>query len=237
MPITEIFFTNKGLKSQKCDTCSLTEMSTLYYNFLMQFTAEAVKEILKNYHIYRGRVACGTASREIELMLDRLQFALYLCSDGGLIEDYYIRKKGSLSDIAKGDGCSKNNIAKKLNRIIKELAEIMSDDEQTMISSATDASPKYTDKQVRKYLYYLRADNSNSHGKKVDDENYRTDKDRLTCAIHALDKIDQEMVLAVYLYGENLSVIGNTYGYSVSGVKYRINVAIKKICAMMDGSC
>lgn len=238
MPIAEIFFVYKGLKSQKCDTCPLTEVSTLYYNFIMQFTAKALKEILKNYHIYRGRVACGTASVETKQMMERLQIALELLkySDADFIKAYYIKREGSLSVIAKQCNCSKNNISKKLNRIIKELAEIMSDDEQPSISSASDGVPQYTEKQVKRYLHYLRADNSKSHHKKVEDEHYRNDKNNLIRAIHALSDTDQEMVLALYLYGENLTVIGNTYGYSISGVKYRINVAIRQICAMMNGN-
>ncbi|MCM1439795.1 MAG: hypothetical protein NC131_11440 [Roseburia sp.] len=204
----------------------------------MQYTAEEVKGYLKNYHVYSGKVACGTTNGQTVQAIERLQVALdnLRYSEYDLIRVYYISKGGSLSDIAKDCRCSKNNIAKKLNRIIGKLAQMMSDGEQIEIHSANDAVIKYTESQVRKYLKYLKQENDrNRRSHQVKDSDYLRDKNLFIRAIHALDDMDQQIVLESYLYGETLSVIGNTYGYSVSGVKYRINVAIKKICAMMNG--
>ena len=67
------------------------------------------------------------------------------------------------------------------------------------------------------------------------DDNYIRDMQLLRDAVNSLKDMDKQLVSELYENKEKLSVIGNTYGYSVSGVKYRINVAIKKICAIMNG--
>lgn len=72
------------------------------------------------------------------------------------------------------------------------------------------------------------------HGIKMD-ENFIKDIRLVHAALQSLEDIDKQLVLELYKNKEKLSVIGNTYGYSVSGVKYRIGVAIKKICAMLNG--
>lgn len=203
----------------------------------MQYTAEEVKEYLKNYHIYCGKVLCKTANAQTEQAIERLKFAMFqLCyEDSDLIESYYIKKDGSLSDLAKIFGCSKNNVAKKLNCAIVKLAQIMSDGEPSEMVSATGGSAKYTEKQVRAYLKRIRYfTEMTKQGIELDD-NYIRDMQLLRNAVNSLEEMDKQLVLELYENKEKLSVIGNTYGYSVSGVKYRINVAIKKICAIMNG--
>lgn len=203
----------------------------------MQYTAEEVKEYLKNYHIYCGKVLCKTASERTEQAVERLKFAMFQLryEDSDLIESYYIKKDGSLSDLAKIFGCSKNNIAKKLDCAIAKLAQVMSDDDTSEIVSVAGGSAKYTEKQIRVYLKRIRYfTGMTKQGIELDD-NYIKDMQLLRDAVNSLDDMDKQLVSELYENKEKLSVIGNTYGYSVSGVKYRINVAIKKICAIMNG--
>ncbi len=203
----------------------------------MQYTAEEVKEYLKNYHIYCGKVVCETANEQTVQAIERLKFAIFYVrvEDRDLIERYYIGKDGSLSDLAKIFGCSKNNIAKKLNRAIEKLTQIMSDGEPSEMIRIADSSAKYTEKQIRRYLKWVQDfAEMMQRGIKLD-ENYVKDMDLLYDAVHSLDARDKQLVLELYGNKEKLSVIGNTYGYSVSGVKYRINAAIKKICVIMNG--
>ena len=124
----------------------------------MQYMAEEVKEYLKNYHIYCGKVLCKTASERTEQAVERLKFAMFQLryEDSDLIESYYIKKVGSLSDLAKIFGCSKNNIAKKLDCAIAKLAQVMSDDDTSEIVSVAGGSAKYTEKQIRVYLKRIR---------------------------------------------------------------------------------
>lgn len=204
----------------------------------MRYTAEEVKEYLKNYHICCGKVLCNTANEQIEQAMERLAVAVFQLGyeDEELIDRYYIEKDGSLSDLAKLFGCSKNNIAKKLNRAIEKLAQIISDDEPSGPSCIANGSPKYTVKQIRGYLkrmWYF-SNVTTHHGIKMD-ENFIKDIRLVNAALQSLEDIDKQLVLELYKNKEKLSVIGNTYGYSVSGVKYRIGVAIKKICAMLNG--
>ena len=202
----------------------------------MQYTAEEVKGYLKNYHIYCGKVVCKTANERTEQAMERLKFAIFQVrfEDRDLIERYYTFKDGSLSDLAKIFGCSKNNIAKKLNCAIVKLAQIMSDDEPLVQRSTAVGSTKYTEKQIRAYLKRIRHfTDMTKRGIELDD-NYIRDMQLLRDAVNSLDDTDKQLVSELYENKEKLSVIGNTYGYSVSGVKYRINVAIKKICAIMN---
>ena len=203
----------------------------------MQYTAEEVKEYLKNYHIYCGKVLCKTANERTVQAMERLKFALFLVrfEDRDLIERYYKDKDCSLSELAKIFGCSKNNIAKKLNCAIAKLAQVMSDDDPSEMVSATCGSAKYTEKQIRAYLKRIRYFmGMTKQGIELDD-NYIRDMQLLRDAVNSLEDMDKQLVSELYENKEKLSVIGNTYGYSVSGVKYRINVAIKKICAIMNG--
>lgn len=129
----------------------------------MQYTAEEVKRYLKNYHIYSGKVACRTANEHDMLSIERLRLAIdnLQYSEYDLIKEY----------------CSKNNIAKKINRVIEKLAQIMSDEEQTDNHSATDMNIKYTESQIRKYLKYLKRENDrNRRNNEVIDDEYLKDK-------------------------------------------------------------
>ena len=203
----------------------------------MQFTAETIKEYLKNYHIYRGKIACKTASAEIERVLSSLDYALCLLkySDEELVKAYYVKKEGSLSDIAKQYNCSKNNIAKKLNRIIEELAEFMSDGGTLAETPSRSAEPpKYTEKQIRRHLKSLHKDITKVAGSTEEINFILTLRRLLDDAVRSLDEIDRTLIEEQYFNKEALSVISKTYGYSVSGVKYRIKIAIKKICDMMN---
>ncbi len=203
----------------------------------MQYTAEEVKEYLKNFHIYCGKVLCNTANEQTEQAMERLKFAIFQVrfEDRDLIERYYTYKDGSLSDLAKIFGCSKNNIAKKLQRAIEKLAQIMSDDDPSVLKNISTSSTKYTEKQIRGYLKRVRyVTDMTHHGIKMD-ENFVKDIRLMQNAVRSLEDIDKQLVLELYENKEKLSVIGNTYGYSISGVKYRISVAIKKICAIMNG--
>lgn len=203
----------------------------------MQYTAESVKEYLKNYHIYCGKVLCNTANEQTKQAIGRLKFAIFEVrfEDKDLIERYYIYKDGSLSGLAKIFGCSKNNIAKKLQRAIEKLAQIMSDDDPSELSCIAVGSPKYTEKQIRAYLKRIRYFTDMTKQDIKLDDNYIRDMKLLYDAVNSLEDIDKQLVLELYENKEKLSVIGNTYGYSVSGVKYRINAAIKKICVIMNG--
>lgn len=203
----------------------------------MQYTAEAVKEYLKNYHIYCGKVVCKTANERTEKTMERIKFAMFQLryEDSDLIESYYIKKDGSLNDLAKNFGCSKNNIAKKLNCAIAKLAKIMSDDEPSDPRCIAESSPKYTKNQIRGYLKRIRSFSGMTKQDIRIDDNYIRDMKLLYDAVNSLEDIDKQLVLELYENKEKLSVIGNTYGYSISGVKNRINAAINKICVIMNG--
>ena len=92
----------------------------------MQFTAEKIQQLLKNYHILKGKVESGLATSDICQSVELLEKSVSVLPeiDYQIITLIYMEKL-SFSKVAKKVGYSKGNLNYRINYACKCLAKIM----------------------------------------------------------------------------------------------------------------
>ena len=93
----------------------------------MQFTAEKIQQLLKNYHILQGKVESGLATSDMCQSVELLEKSISVLPE----IDYQVitlvfMEKQSYTKVAKKVGYSKGNMNYTVKRICKSLAMVMS---------------------------------------------------------------------------------------------------------------
>ena len=92
----------------------------------MQFTAEKIQQLLKNYHILKGKVESGLATSDICQSVELLEKSVSVLPE----IDYQIitlvfMEKQSYAKVARKVGYTKPGVQTRIKIICKNLGEIM----------------------------------------------------------------------------------------------------------------